>query len=190
MPSWTEFRLAIQGALRLGRFNSDFPRFFDLSPSGALRSFWLAVPFYPYYLLQIWPSAGEPAIPDMTRYVATMSIGYLYLWLVPPCVLSWVAPLIGRRAEMPGCIAIYNWMNLLTSALTLPLLVLSYAEVPVEALQLPRNVILLVLLAWETFLLMRTLRLLLWQAGLAALADYFIIQRIMLPLFYMAATGT
>ena len=42
MPSWIEFRLAVLGLLRLARFDGDFQRFFDRSPYGALRSFWVA----------------------------------------------------------------------------------------------------------------------------------------------------
>ena len=37
--------------------------------------------------------------------------------------------------------------------------------------------------------LRRTLRLTLLQAGLAAIADYFVTQWLVLPIFYMAAIG-
>lgn len=189
MPSWIELRLAIQGVLRLARFNPDFVRFFDLSPKGALRSFWVAVPLYPYYLLQIWPVNGKPDVPDMALYVVAMSVGYIYLWLLPPCVLTWIAPFIGRRAEMPGCIAVYNWTSLLWLAISWPLLMLSYADLQGNVIDILGDVLTLASLVWEAFLLMRTLRLALWQAGLATLADYLIMQRFVLPLFYLAATG-
>lgn len=190
MPSWIEFRLAVQGVLRLARFNSDFLRFFDVSPSGALRSFWVALPLYPYYLLQIWPTAGQPAIPDMALYIVSMTVGYLYLWLMPPFVLTWVAPLIGRRAEMPGCISVYNWTSLLWSAASLPVLLLDFAGMPATALGFLGDVTIVISLVWEVFLLMRTLRLKMWQAGLATLGDFFVMQRLVLPLFFLAGGGS
>jgi hypothetical protein len=190
MPSWIEFRLAVHGVLRLARFNPDFPRFFDLSPRGALRSFWIALPLYPYYLLQIWPVNGKPDVPDLALYVVAMSVGYLYLWLVPPCVLTWIAPLIGRRAEMPGCIAVYNWTSLLWLGISWPLLMLSYADLQEDLLGILGDVLTVISLVWEVFLLMRTLRLALWQAGIATIADYFVMQRLVLPMFYLAAIGS
>lgn len=189
MPSWIEFRLALQGVLRLARFDRDFVRFFDLSPKGALRSFWIALPLYPYYLLQIWPVDGKPDVPDMALYVTAMSVGYLYLWLLPPCVLTWIAPFIGRRAEMPGCITVYNWTSLLWLGISWPLLMLSYADPQGSLLGILGDILTLASLVWEAFLLMRTLRLAPWQAGLATIADYFVMQRLVLPLFYLAATG-
>jgi len=190
MPSWIEFRLAVQGLLRLARLNPDFLRFFDLSSGGALRSFWIALPYYPYYLLQIWPIHSNPAIPDMTRYLVTMSVAYFYLWLLPPCILTWVAPFIGRRDEMPGCIAVYNWMTVLWIAVSWPVQVLVLSGAPSNMIGIVNDVVILGSLVWETLMLMRALRLMLWQAGLAAIADYFVMQRIVMPLFYLAGAGS
>ncbi len=190
MPSWIEVRLAVQGLLNLARFNFDFLRFFDTSPRGALRSFWLALPIYPFYLLQIWPVNGQPPVPDMARYVAVMSVGYLYLWLLTPVVLTWIAALAGRRAEMPGCIAAYNWMNLLEVALSLPILALLYADIPINVVKIVNEIAILISLVWTSFLFMRTLRLTLWQAGLAAIADYFVLDRLVVPLFFQVGAGS
>jgi hypothetical protein len=90
---------------------------------------------------------------------------------------------------MPGCIAVYNWTSLLWLGVSWPLLMLSYADPQASVLGILGDILTLASLVWETFLLMRTLRLALWQAGLATLADYFVMQRLVLPLFYLAATG-
>ena len=90
---------------------------------------------------------------------------------------------------MPGCIAVYNWTSLLWLAISWPLLMLSYADLQGNVIDILGDVLTLASLVWEAFLLMRTLRLALWQAGLATLADYLIMQRFVLPLFYLAATG-
>jgi hypothetical protein len=189
MPNWIELRLAVLGVLRLARFNSDFVRFFDRSPHGALRSFWLAVPIYPYYLLQIWPSDPKHMPADMIQFVTAMSVGYTLLWIVPPLAVAWLAPFMARRAEVPGCICAYNWMSLLNVTASAPFLLLSLSGVPDQTLQVPYNVVLLVTLVWETFLLMHTLRLAIWQAGLATLADFVVTQLLLLPILYTLGSG-
>ncbi|HKP23477.1 MAG TPA: hypothetical protein VJV39_06400 [Dongiaceae bacterium] len=183
MPNWIEFRLAVQGLLRLARFNSDFPRFFDRSASGALRSFWLMVPLYPFYLLQLW-AVGAAALPqDTTQFLFAMSVGYLNLWLVPPMLIATIAPMVGRDAEMPGCITVYNWQSVLNICVALPLILLDLGGVSADVTAILYNVLVLVTLAWETYVLTHTLRIRLWQAALAAVADHFITNWVLLSIF-------
>ncbi len=190
MPDWIEFRLAAHGLLRLARFNSDFPRFFDRSPSGALRSFWLALPIYPFFLLQLWQSDAVSHAPDVAQLFLAMSVGYLHLWLVPPLLIAWIAPLVGRDAEMPGCIAAYNWLSVLNVGAALPLLALEIGGVPAQVMGFPYDVLLVVSLVWEAFLLTHTLRIRLWQAALATVADYLITHWVLLTIFLLLAGVT
>lgn len=190
MPSWIEFRLAVQGLFRLARFNPDFPRYFDRSPAGALRSFWLALPIYGFYLLLLFRSETMAKVPDHTQFIMAMSVGYLHLWLVPPVIMTWVLPLIGRQAELPACITIYNWLSLLNVCAGLPLLALDIAGVPPEILAVPDDILQLVQLVWEAFMLAQILRLTLWQAGLASVVDYLAMHFIVLPIFLLAGGAT
>ena len=183
MPSWIEFRLATQGLFRLARFNPDFPRFFDRSAAGALRSFWLMVPVYPFHLLQLWTSGLAAQVEDVLRFYLAMSVGFVIRWLVPPMLITWLAPMMGRDAEMPGCIAVYNWANLLSVAVSLPIFMLSLTGASNEALSIPDSVVLLIALVWEVFLLAHVLRIPLWQAAVATAADYFITNWILLSIF-------
>jgi hypothetical protein len=183
MPSWIEFRLATQGLLRLARFNSDFPRFFDRSASGALRSFWLMVPLYPFYLLQLWKSDVLGRTADSTQFFVAMSVGYLNLWLVPPLLIAMIAPKVGRDAEMPGCITVYNWAGVLNIGAALPLILLDAAGVSPEVMAIPYNILLLATLVWEAFLLTHTLRIPLWQGAVAAAVDYFVTHWVLLSIF-------
>ena len=183
MPSWIEFRLAVQGLLRLARFNSDFPRFFDRSAAGALRSFWLMVPLFPFYLLQLWNSEALRQVEDTTQFFLAMSVGYLNLWLVPPLLITLIAPMMGRNAEMPGCITVYNWTGVLNISAALPLILLDLAGVSDDVMSIPYNILLLVSLVWETFLLTHTMRIPLWQGALATVGDYFITHWILLSIF-------
>ena len=183
MPSWIELRLATQGLLRLARFNPDFPRFFDRSASGALRSFWLMALVYPFHLLQLWSSGLTERVEDALQFYLAMSVGFVIRWLVPPMLIAWLAPMMGRDAEMPGCITIYNWANLLSVAVSLPILMLSLIGVSNETLGIPDSIVLLIALVWEAFLLTHVLRIPLWQAAVATAADYFITNWILLSIF-------
>ena len=185
MPSWIEFRLAVQGLLRLARFNPDFTRFFDRSPGGALRSFWLALPLFPYSLVVIVNSGVTAHVESTAQFTVVMLIGYLYLWLLPPAILTWVAPLVGRKAEMPGCITMYNWLSLLNIGVALPLLLLEIVGIPAEFLEIPNHILLVVSVVWETFLLMHALRLALWQAGLVSVVDFIVMRYIVVPIFLL-----
>jgi hypothetical protein len=183
MPSWIEFRLAVQGLLRLARFNPDFPRFFDRSGAGALRSFWLMVPLFPFYLLQLWNSDALSHTADSTQFFLAMSVGYVILWLVPPLLITLIAPMMGREAEMPGCITVYNWSGVLNIGVALPLILLDLVGVSPDLMSIPYNVLLLVTLVWEAFLLTHTLRVPLWQAAIATAGDYFITHWVLISIF-------
>ena len=183
MPSWIEFRLAVQGLLRLARFNPDFPRFFDRSASGALRSFWLILPVYPFHLFQLWAAGLTAQVDDAMQFYLAMSVGFVIRWLVPPMLIAWLAPMIGRDAEMPGCITVYNWANLLSVVISIPLVLLNLAGVSGEALSIPGSLVVLIALVWEVFLLIHILRIPLWQAAVATAADYFITNWVLLSIF-------
>ena len=187
MPSWIEFRLAVQGLLRLARFNPDFTRFFDQSPSGALRSFWLALLLFPYSLLVILNLDLLAHAENTAQFTVVMLIGYVHLWLLPPVIMTWVAPLIGRQAELAGCITMYNWLSLLSVGLNLPLLLLDFAGAPPALMLVLSYSLVAVQLMWEAFLLMHALRIALWQAGLAAVIDYVVMQMIVFPMFVLAS---
>jgi hypothetical protein len=188
MPTWIELRLAIVGLSRLARFNPDFQRFFDRSPRGALRSFWLAVPILPYSILVVAHSGLIARAGDTTQFAIAMAIGYFVLWLLPPAILTWVAPLIGRNAEVPGCIAVYNWMSLLNAGANLPLIAVEMAGVPYDIMTVPYGIVLIVLLVWEAFLLTHVLRIALWQAALASIADYLLMHHLVVPMILAAGS--
>src|SRR5688500_2564556 len=103
MPSWIEFRLAYQGLTRLARFDSDFFRYFDRSPAGALRSFSVVALLYPYFLFNEW--TGLPTGAEGSgRYLLAISVGYALNAVAMPTILLLVGPLFQRRTEAVGCI--------------------------------------------------------------------------------------
>jgi hypothetical protein len=183
MPSWIEIRLAVQGLLRLASFNRDFPRFFDRSAAGALRSFWLMAAIFPFYLIQLWNPELLARVGDVTHFYLAMSVGFVVRWLVPLALIAWLAPMIGRNVEMPGCITVYNWASLLNVAVSLPLLAIDLAGVSTDTLAIPYDLVLLVSLIWEVFLLTQALRIPLWQGAVATVADHVITNWILLSIF-------
>ena len=174
MPNWIEFRLAVQGLLRLARFNPDFVRFFDRSASGALRSFWVMVLIFPVHLLYLWSLDFFGQVESAVQFGLATAVGFVLRWLVPPLLIAWLAPMIGRDAEMPGSITIYNWSNLLGAAVSLPLIVIELAGVSPDVLAIPDKMVLLTTLIWEAFLLTHALRIPLWQGAVATAGDFFI----------------
>ena len=183
MPSWIEFRLAVRGLLRLARFNPDFPRFFDRSATGALRSLWLMAAIFPLYLIQLWNPELLTRVEDVTQFYLAMSVGFVVRWLMPLVLIAWLAPMIGRDAEMPACITIYNWASLLNVAVSVPLLAIDFAGVSTDALAVPYDIALLITLIWEVFLLTHALRIPLWQGAVATAADHVITNWVLLSIF-------
>jgi hypothetical protein len=125
MISFAELEIALLGLLRLARFDAGFAGFFDLSLQGARRSFRLALPLLPVWLLLLnlntdWKDA------DVTRVGAAEMIGYVLSWVSFPLLLLAAAPLIDRGPRVYGAIAIYNWLSVLSAALQLPIEIASY----------------------------------------------------------------
>jgi uncharacterized membrane protein YagU involved in acid resistance len=49
----------------------------------------------------------------------------------------------------------------------------------------PDNLLLVVTLVWEAFLLVHALRIAIWQAALASVADYLIMHHVVIPIFLL-----
>lgn len=170
MPSWIEFRLACRGVLLLAQFDSRFLQCFDRTVAGALRSFWLAPLVLPYELLSAYLSA-PPNLPDMGLFLAADATGYLLTWILFPMLLLAVERMLEREREVPGCIAILNWVTLLHIALQLPWLVVAMLGLSTG---LATGLSLMAFLfggAVEIFLLAQCLRIMLWQAVILTVAD-------------------
>lgn len=182
MPSGIEFRLALRGLLLLARFDETFLRYFDRSAAGALRSFWLALLILPYFLLQLWLDIDQSVIAPL-QCVAARSVGYAYGWILFPLVLLSVGRVLEREREAPGCIAVYNWTSLLWIVLHLPATLLGGLN-PDSQLALGLSLLALAAsVAIEGFLLMKCLRILLWQAAALVAVDLALSFFLVIPIF-------
>jgi hypothetical protein len=125
MISFAEFEIALLGLLRLARFDAGFAGFFDLSREGARRSFRLAFPLLPVWLVILnlntdWKDA------DLTRVGIAELIGYALSWICFPLLLLSSARVLDRGARIFGAIAIYNWLSVLAMGLQLPIEIAAY----------------------------------------------------------------
>jgi hypothetical protein len=152
-----EFSFALQGLTRLARFDAGFSSFFDLSEQGARRSFRLALPLLPFFLLLELLNAGLPADTDMVRIYATETIGYAVSWVAFPLTLLLGAPLIARGPRIHATIVVYNWLWVLSIALYLPVTIAQYLGLDIELAAILRLAVLIFSIACEWFAFRRLL---------------------------------
>lgn len=183
MLSWTEFRLGCRGLWLLARFDPGFQRYFDRSAAGALRSFWLALLILPYFLFQLWLDIDQ-TVPSAALCIASRSVGYAYGWILFPFAILFAGRLLEREAEAPGCIAVYNWTSLLWIVLQLPA---EFVTLVAPQSGLADGLGLAALFASaliEGYMLMRCLRIVMWQAAALLAFDIFLSFFVVIPMFH------
>ena len=187
MISFAEFEIALLGLLRLARFDAAFAGFFDLSREGARRSFRLAFPLLPVWLLLLnlntdWKDAG------VARVGSAELIGYALSWICFPLLLLQTARFIDRGARIYGAIAIYNWLSVLSMGLQIPIEIAAYYGMsPNWDLTLSFGSLFFVL-ACEFFAFRRILEISI-EMALALIAVDFILSRIIINLLVGMALG-
>ncbi len=170
MINWTELRLGCRGLLLIARFDQQFMRYFDRSAAGALRSFQLALLTFPFYLLQVWLELDN-TVSDAAQYLAGRSVGYAFNWMAFPLILLSAARLLDREQEMPGCIAIYNWLSLAWLAFQIPTLLLFAVDRDSSAAVALSYLFLLYSILIEGYLFVRLLRIPAWQSAVLVGTD-------------------
>lgn len=170
MPSWIEFRLACRGLYRLALLDRGFLAYFDRSAAGALRSFGLALPLLPPFLLLVWLDIEQP-VPSTGLYLIAKSVGYAYSWILFPFVILTATRLLDRDDDAPGGIAVYNWLSVLWMGLQLPIAVFALLDVAPGLSGFLNLGIFVAGLVIEGFLFIVALRLVLWQAAVLVGVD-------------------
>jgi hypothetical protein len=181
MPSWIEFRLAVQGLYRLALFDRSFLNFFDRSTAGVLRSFGLFLLLLPIVLWQVWITYDQP-IDNLFLFFAGRSVAYAYNWILFPFLMLFAARYLDRDAEAPGCIAIYNWTSVLWAALQMPTTLIIALGVPINVAQLMWLALLVASLVIEGFMFVVVLRLVLWQAAALVALDFLFSLMVIWPM--------
>jgi hypothetical protein len=187
MINFAEFEIALLGLLRLARFDAAFAGFFDLSREGARRSFRLAIPILPLWLLLLNLNTDWKDV-DMTRVVSAELIGYVLSWVSFPLILLMGAPLIDRGSRIYGAVAIYNWISVISMGLQLPIEIASYYGMGADWNYMLSIAALLFVLACEFFAFRRILEISL-QMTIAHVVVDFILGRILINLLVGMALG-
>ena len=161
MLSLRELSFALFGVWRLAHLDPRGLAFFDLSESGARRSFSAAALMAPLYGLTLFvafhrrgtDAEAVRAAVDPLRYTIVEAIAYSMSWTAYPVILEWLSRRLGCRARFVAYLTIYNWSMVLQNSVVLlfSLLVLSRI-VPADAAQLLWMVLFGFVLAFLWFL--------------------------------------
>ncbi|HVG82583.1 MAG TPA: hypothetical protein VNB28_09910 [Methylomirabilota bacterium] len=135
MLSLREASYALFGAWRLAHFDLQGTTYFDRSPRGALRSFWVAAILLPAYVIMVLLHLIErPAAIAPAALVLVHGVAYLIGWTAYQVTVLWLARFMDREAECFGYIAMYNWSQLLIMLIVLPVSALRVGQMLPEGL--------------------------------------------------------
>jgi hypothetical protein len=114
MPTIVEFVYVLRGLRRLIQFDVGGLGYFDRSIEGFWRSFRAALLLATLYSIVI-PLNLELIRPTVGwQHIMIIEIlAYIVSWLLFPLVAYEICRLIGRDAEYPGYIVVYNWSKIL-----------------------------------------------------------------------------
>ncbi len=121
MPSAEELAHALFGSWRFARLDRGAMRFFDLSHRGVWRSFWSAAICYPGFLILLWLRIDADALAraGLLEILLIESIGYVIAWCAFPLLILAFCKAIGREEKGFDFIVVYNWSQILQTALLL-----------------------------------------------------------------------
>jgi hypothetical protein len=115
-----ELAFGMLGAWRLVRNDASGLQYFDRSPQGALRSFWVIALVAPAYAVLVMLQLESYGVASIGLRQILLGGGiYLIDWLLFPVILLRLAPMLGREREVPGYIAANNWAQVLIYGLAL-----------------------------------------------------------------------
>lgn len=125
MPSWAEALAACAGLKRLLTFDAGFVAWFDRSPAGALRSFGLALPVLPCFL--VFYFYGAPIRPEigMLQLVGATATFYALSWVMFPLLLIVIGRTLEREGQAIAALAFCNWFTAILTIAVTPLKVLA-----------------------------------------------------------------
>jgi hypothetical protein len=118
--SGRELAFGLLGAWRLVRNDASGLQYFDRTPQGALRSFWVMLLVAPAYAILVMLALNRGGVFEIGLRQILLAGGiYIVGWLLFPVILLRLAPRLGREREVPGYIAANNWTQILITALSL-----------------------------------------------------------------------
>lgn len=118
MISLAEIARAVQGSLRLGRFDRGGLGWFEFSARGFWHSFWAALlswPLFAVYIRANWAKASGqgPVGVDFPDALFGHSVSYASAWVLFPVVVIPLVKLFGLSARYVPYIVVRNWTSLI-----------------------------------------------------------------------------
>ncbi len=137
LPSAAEIRSGIQGLGLLLRGDGRALLCYDLSLDGFWRSFWLPLIILAAYALLLQPEAPEAAYwgDDTLGFSLTQGLKFLIAWAAFFAVMAGLSRVYALGNRFGIFAILYNWAQAITTAATLPiLLVTNLGLLPVSVL--------------------------------------------------------
>ena len=126
MVSLFEVARSVYGAYRLARLDQGGLAYFDGTPAGALRSFWVAALVAPIFVFAVavgWSGADMP--PPLFRTALVEGLFYVIGWCLFPVLMIFGSRLLDRTPRYPLFLSAYNWSHTIQIAIVLPPLFLA-----------------------------------------------------------------
>lgn len=124
MLSLRDFAAAVYALTRLLRFDATAFDWFDATPSGFWRSFWVAVMIAPVYAIQSTATyIGAGVTADPLSYALVDLFTYVIGWVLFPLVMIRVSGWVERWPRYFHFVVAYNWFQLVIGAVLLPLVI-------------------------------------------------------------------
>ena len=119
MPSSAEVVQALYGTWRFARLDRSAMRFFDLSHHGVWRSFWAAALCYPLYVILLLEDLDADTITQsgFAHILIVETIGFVTGWAAFPLIVLGFCRWLGREEQGFDFIVVYNWSQVLQTAL-------------------------------------------------------------------------
>lgn len=114
-PSIAELAAALYGLVHLARLDSRGFDYFDATPTGLLKSFWVAVALLPIFVIYL---ALDLAMLDVAsvvhpvRYVTVELTAYVIDWVAFPLAMLSLAPFLGLDDRLFRFLVPLNWIQL------------------------------------------------------------------------------
>jgi hypothetical protein len=136
--SVTDIASALYGLFRLFRLDRDGFDYFETTPAGLLKSFWVAAALLPIYVLYL---ALDLALLDVAsvvnpvRYVLVELTAYVVDWVAFPLLMLTLAPVMGLDHRLFRFLVPLNWIQLPLGVLMIvPGLLARLADLPDQAI--------------------------------------------------------
>lgn len=171
VPSREEALTGLFAAWRMLLRDERAAALFDATPAGFWKSFFCAVVVLPAYAFLVWIADLGGGETSWGKVILVEAIGYVIAWTVWPVAMAHLVPLLGREDRYIRYIVAYNWSSGPQALIMLIATLLSIVGLLPATLGV---IVLVLLLAYQTFIARVALGIATLPAVTLALSDFFL----------------